>query len=220
MEIKKKKNVRKMFKTSIALLITIMSLSACASAPVHIVDTNRINSTNDRVFRVSTIEVPCHIEYSFILGGALLKETQLDMLDKIRPDEIMQVLRDEYGLNVATTNKFETKSDAMHFMALFSAARGRCFSKSNSTESSNDIVDIAYSTSESCSLTSGCTATLKYKVAVKSDGQILINHEDEISSFKFKSMMGDSEIDQIVSNADHIPSALRRDIAKAGKNLQ
>lgn len=220
-EIKRGNSARKInqFKAPVILLISLILLSACASAPVHIVDTNRIKSMKDKVFRVSSIEVPCCVEHTIIVGGTLLKEKQLAMLDKIQPDEIMKVLKDEYGLNVATTNELETKSDAIHFMALFSAARGRCFfKKSNSTESSNDIVDIAYSTSESCSLGSGCTASLKYKVAVKSDGQILMRHEDEISSFKFRSMMGDSEIDQIVSSADNIPTALRRDIAKAGKN--
>lgn len=199
----------------LSMVIAVFLLPACASGPVHFADKNRIVAVKDHSYKVGTIEVPCTLDYSLILGGTLLKEKQLSMLEKIQSDEIIQILTDEYGLNTAATNNLETKSKTIHFMALFSSSRGRCFYKeSDSLTPESNTVDIAYSTLESCKLSSGCTESLRYSVVVKEGGKVLIKHEDEIASFKFISFIGNSEIEQIIANAGSIPAALRRDIQR------
>ena len=69
----------------LSMVIAIFLLQACASGPIHFADTDRIVAVKDRPYKVGTIEVPCILNYSLILGGALPKEKQLSMLEKIKP---------------------------------------------------------------------------------------------------------------------------------------
>jgi hypothetical protein len=201
------------------LLILCISLSSCTTFPTHRVDRERLDAVKDRPTKVGSVAVPCVVENGITIGGTLIQEDQVAMLDNIDTSRILEVLHRRYGLKIDGNDALELKSSFRHWMAILSKSRGRCFYKENTAADSNDnIVDITYSVSETCFAGFSCDESLRYEISVKSDGKPIIEHYSEFATFSdvttsISDMFSKSgKVLQIIYRAKDIPVYLDKDI--------
>ena len=209
-------------KLCIVLVLTVLS----ARGTVNKVDIAHLNNVKDRVFRVGTEKISCHAlrNVPLLFGSLSRKEQHLTLLESIPTDEILQILAENYGLHVLFGEKLEADSYIVNFVALLSKDIGRCWNLENELDDKDgNIVDIEYTLTSRNVPLMPIKLWFGYKVAVKSNGSILIKHGGEIASFAYPkytlfsmlSGFGSEDVfEKIKGYIRDIPVALQRDIEK------
>lgn len=201
-----------------SLVIVLAPLLSSCATPHHTVRTDLIKNSEEKVFRIGTIKVPCKLQCLPTLSPYKSKE-QLRAARNANPQEVLKVLSELYGLRTAVSVKLEEESYPVHFTGLVLADAGRCHYLENAADKENDnIVDIYYDIFAVCLPGQTPRATLTYRVVVRSKGEVLIEHEDKIAAIDFgPRWLGNGDIDRIVDTAKEIPSTLRKDITNTRK---
>ena len=190
------------------VLLVIFGIFACAGT--HKLNKHGLEEVIDRTFKAGTVKIPCgslkRLPSTSIFDSISTKGHQLTILENIPIDETLKILAENYGLKVSYNEKMERKS------------KWECWELVNELdELGSDIIDIEYTISSLTAPPLPIKIKVGYRILVKSDGIILVEHEGEVASFKYSFLKGErySEHDvfeKIKMHAQDIPMALQKDI--------
>ncbi len=196
------------FLRTCGYLVVISTIFLCSCAH-HKVDTGLLPSVEGRAFRVGKVDGQCRVPGT--RHGRYCMDEQISLLKNVPVNDIVTVLRSEYGLNILEED-LSVKSRAAGLIGLFSETYERCvYLEGGSYDAKGDVVNVLFAVENSSE--NMFKFDLWYDISVESGGTTLIRHKDKVASFR---QFGNT-LWQTAMNLRKMPDALQKDIQKGKK---